>query len=63
MRTSQIGLIIGTLLGMTLVIEGFGDMLIVALAALVGWIVTRVMEGELDLTDYLGGGRRRGAGR
>jgi len=55
MRSSQIGLIIGTLLGMTLVLEGFGDMLIVALAAFIGWVVTRVLEGELDLTEYLGG--------
>ena len=60
MRPSQVGLIVGALLGLALVIEGFGDMLVVALIAFIGWVVARVMEGELDLTEILSGPRGRG---
>ena len=60
MRTSQVGLILGALLGLALVIEGFGDMLVVALIAFIGWVVARVMEGELDLSEILSGRRGRG---
>jgi hypothetical protein len=65
MRASQVGLLLGSILGLALVLEGFGEMLIVGLVALVGWIVARVMEGELDLSDFLGGrkGRNSPSGR
>lgn len=53
MRTSAVGLITGLLLGLALVLDGFGSMLIVALLGLIGWIVARVLEGELDLGQYL----------
>jgi hypothetical protein len=59
MRASQVGLLLGSILGLALVLEGFGEMLIVGLVALVGWIVARVMEGELDLSDFLSGRRGR----
>ncbi|MGE0881614.1 MAG: DUF2273 domain-containing protein [Acidimicrobiia bacterium] len=59
MRNSQVGLILGALLGLALVIEGFGDMLIVALVAFVGWVVARVVQGDLDLTEFLSGRRGR----
>jgi hypothetical protein len=59
MRPSQVGLLLGAILGLALVLKDFGDMLIVGLVALVGWIVARVLEGELDLTEFLGGGRNR----
>ena len=58
MRSSQVGLVLGALLGLALVLEGFGEMLIVALIAAIGWIVARVAEGELDLTEYLSGRKR-----
>lgn len=64
MRSSQVALLLGALLGLALVLEGFGDMLIVALIAAIGWVIARVAEGELDLTDYLGGrGQTRSASR
>jgi len=63
MRSSQVGLFLGALLGLALVIEGFGDMLIVALIAFVGWVVARVVEGELDLGDVLSGGKKNRTGR
>ncbi|MDX6414082.1 MAG: hypothetical protein QOH23_1492 [Gaiellaceae bacterium] len=58
MRPSQVGLLLGAILGLALVLKDFGDMLIVGLVALVGWIVARVLEGELDLTEFLGGKNR-----
>jgi hypothetical protein len=58
MRSSQVGLLLGAILGLALILEGFGEMLVVGLVALVGWIVARVMEGELDLSEFLGGGRK-----
>ena len=64
MRSSQVGLLLGAILGLALVLKDFGDMLVVGLVALVGWIVARVLEGELDLTEFLGGrNRNRQSGR
>ncbi len=59
MRSSQVGLFIGALLGLALVLEGFGQMLIVALLAAIGWVVARVVEGEIDLSDVLNSNRDR----
>jgi hypothetical protein len=59
MRSSQVGILLGALLGLALVLKDFGDMLIVGLVALIGWVVARVLEGDLDLTEFLGGGRNR----
>jgi hypothetical protein len=42
MRSSQVGLFLGAILGL----------------AVIGWIVARVVEGDLDLNDLLSGGRR-----
>ena len=53
MSSPQFGLLLGAILGLALILEGFGDMLIVALIALIGWVVARVIEGDLDLNDVL----------
>jgi hypothetical protein len=58
MRPTVTGLFVGLLLGFVLVLEGFGEMLIVALFGAVGYLVMRVVEGELDLTQYIGGSPR-----
>ncbi len=42
MNGAQTGLILGALLGLALILEGFGEMLIVALASLIGWVIARV---------------------
>jgi hypothetical protein len=60
MTTPTIGLLLGAVLGAVLVLDGLGSMLVVALAAAIGWVVGRVVDGELDLTAYLGGDRERG---
>lgn len=53
MRTSTVGLFTGLILGLALVLDGFGSMLIVALIGFVGWIVAKVAEGEIDPLEYL----------
>ena len=58
MRPTVTGLFVGLLLGLVLDLEGFGEMLIVALFGAVGYLVMRVVEGELDLTQYMGGSSR-----
>jgi hypothetical protein len=58
MRPTVTGLLVGLLLGFVLVLEGFGEMLIVALFGAVGYLVMKVVEGELDLTQYIGGSSR-----
>jgi len=58
-KSSIVGLWIGLLLGAVLVFKGFGAMLTVAFFGLLGYAIVRVVQGEIDLTPYLGGRRRR----
>ncbi len=48
------GLFVGLILGLAEVLEGFGDMLIVALCGIIGFAVVKAIEGDLDLSSYLG---------
>lgn len=59
MRPSTIGLAAGLALGFAAAFGGFGAFLLVAVLGLLGGLVGRVAEGEIDLTQYLGG-RGRG---
>jgi len=59
MQPTVVGLFVGLLLGLALAFEGFGAMLIVAFCGAVGYIVMKVVEGEIDLTQYLSGQNRR----
>lgn len=59
MHPAVVGLFAGLLLGITLVLDGFGSMLIVALLGAIGFVVGKVLEGEIDLTEYLSGSRAR----
>ncbi|GAB2487745.1 hypothetical protein [Jatrophihabitans fulvus] len=61
MRNSAtlIGLAVGIALGFALVFGGFQGFVVVAVFAAVGVLVGRVADGELDLTEYLGGKGRR----
>ena len=60
MPLSIIGLFVGLFLGLAGVLEGFGAMLIVALCGIVGFIVVKAVEGDLDLSALAPG---RSAGR
>jgi len=53
MARSTLGLFVGLALAFALVFGGFGDMLIVALFGAVGFVVPKVVDGELDLAPYL----------
>jgi hypothetical protein len=59
MTRSTIGILIGLALGLALAFGNFGDMLIVALFGVIGFVVGRVLDGELDLSPYLSGRRSR----
>ncbi len=59
MQPTVVGLFVGLLLGLALAFGGFGAMLIVAFCGAVGYIVMKVVEGEIDLTQYLSGQNRR----
>jgi len=58
-QPTLVGLLVGLILGIALAFEGFGAMLIVAFCGAVGYIVVKVVQGEIDLTQYLGGGADR----
>jgi len=63
MRTAHVGLFLGAILGFALIVEGFGEMLIVALFAAIGWLVASVLSGSVDLADVLNAQRDRSSGR
>jgi hypothetical protein len=58
MQPTIVGLFVGLLLGLALAFDGFGSMLIVAFCGAVGYVVMKVVQGEIDLTPYLGGAGR-----
>ena len=55
MTPTVVGLFVGLFLGLALAFGGFGDMLIVAFIGALGYLVAKVLVGELDVTEYLGG--------
>jgi hypothetical protein len=58
LQRSTVGLFVGLILGLALAFEGFGAMLIVAFCGALGFVVVKVVEGEIDLTEYINGSRR-----
>lgn len=63
MQTTTVGLFVGLILGLALALDGLGAMLIVAFTGLVGYVSAKVISGDLDLSDYVGGSSDRGAFR
>lgn len=59
MQPTVVGLFTGLLLGLTLVLGDFGDMLVVALFGAVGYLVMKVVEGEIDLGEVVERARRQ----
>lgn len=59
MQTTTVGLFVGLILGLALALDGFGAMLIVAFLGAVGYLTAKVIDGELDLSEYLGGSAGR----
>ncbi|HLM19672.1 MAG TPA: hypothetical protein VK549_17750 [Acidimicrobiia bacterium] len=59
MSSTAVGLFAGLLLGLALIIGDFGDMLIVALFGAIGYLVARVVQGDLDLNDLMSQAQRK----
>lgn len=57
MTRTTLGIVIGLALGLALAFGSFGQMLIVALFAVIGFVVAKMLDGDLDLSPYLA--RRR----
>jgi len=56
--TATTGLYVGLLLGLAWAVTGFTGFLLTAALGAVGFVVGRVLAGQLDLTPYLGGRNR-----
>jgi len=54
-----IGLLVGALVGFLWMWLGFAEMLFVALCAFIGWLVTSIVEGELDVYKIFDSLRRK----
>lgn len=59
MQPTVVGMFTGLVLGLVLVLRDFGDMLVVALFGALGYVVVKVVEGELDLGELVERTRRR----
>lgn len=59
MQPTVVGLFTGLVLGLVLVLRDFGDMLVVALCGALGYVVMKVVEGELDLGELVERTRHR----
>ena len=44
--------VVGLALGFAVVFASFGDMLVVALFAAIGYVLAKVLDGDLDLSRY-----------
>jgi uncharacterized protein (DUF2062 family) len=53
MTRTTLGIAIGLALGLALAFGSFGQMLIVALFVAIGFVVAKVLDGNLDLGPYL----------
>ena len=58
MPPTVVGLFTGLLLGLTWVIGGFDAFVGTAVLGVIGFLIGKVVAGQLDLTPYLGGGGR-----
>lgn len=59
MNMTQTGLLAGLILGAAGAIGGFNAFLVALLVGLLGLVVGRVLDGELDISAILGRGRDR----
>ena len=58
MNRTALATITGLVLGVTLVFGDFGDMLIVALFGVIGYLAAKVLDGDIDAQAWLSRGRR-----
>ena len=53
MNRIALATITGLVLGLALVFGNFGDMLIVGLLGLIGYVIAKVLDGDLDVQGWL----------
>lgn len=58
MQPTVVGLFTGLLLGIALIVGDFSDMLVVALFGAIGYVVMKVVEGEIDVGEMIDRNRR-----
>lgn len=49
MTRTTLGILIGLVLGLVCALDSFGHMLLVALFAIIGYVVAKVLDGDIDL--------------
>ena len=59
MNRTALATITGLVLGLALVFGTFGGMLIVGLFGLIGYVIAKVLDGDLDVQGWLSRGRYR----
>ena len=53
MNRTALATITGLVLGLALVFGNFGDMLIVGLLGLIGYVIAKVLDGDVDVQGWL----------
>lgn len=53
MSNTTLGTVVGLVLGLVIAFGTFGQMLIVALFGAIGFVVAKIIAGELDLSPYV----------
>jgi hypothetical protein len=53
MTRSTMGILVGIALGLAVAFGSFGQMLIVALFTAIGFVVAKLLDGNVDLSQYL----------
>jgi hypothetical protein len=59
MNRTALATVTGLLLGLALVFGSFGEMLIVALFGAIGYVIAKILNGELDEQGWLSRSRSR----
>lgn len=59
MSASRTGALAGIIVGLVIVLAGFWQAVLVLALGLVGFIIGRIVEGQLDVRDIFGTGQRR----
>lgn len=58
MQTSTTALFVALILGLMLELDGFGAMVVVALIGAIGYVVGKVIQGDVDLGELIDRTRR-----
>ena len=58
MQTSTVTLFVGLILGLVLELDGFGAMVVTAVIGAIGYVIGRVLQGDVDLGELIDRTRR-----